>query len=237
MQVSDLFDQFPEEEECQPEFPFVEWNGMTIRLLNTHHSLWGDKLAEAGKIAGSLILEAQYNIIVANKSVLELGAGCGLPSVCCCIKGAKTVVSTDYPDPNLLENLRYNLSKYSQAKVIGHLWGKDPETVLSCNDGSRFDIIILSDLIFNHVVHRQLLKSVQAMLQPDGYALVLFTHHRVHLIEADLNFFTLAENEFELIWKEVATIKHPPMFKDTGDIEVRTTAHIGFLRRLHTGKT
>jgi EEF1A N-terminal glycine/lysine methyltransferase len=41
--------------------------------------------------------------------VLELGAGSGLPSLVCAINGANTVVATDYPDAELVENLSYNI--------------------------------------------------------------------------------------------------------------------------------
>jgi predicted nicotinamide N-methyase len=46
---------------------------------------------------------------VKGKSVLELGAGAGLPSLICAINGASQVVVTDYPDADLIENLRYNI--------------------------------------------------------------------------------------------------------------------------------
>lgn len=41
--------------------------------------------------------------------MLELGAGAGLPSIVCALSGAKEVVVTDYPDADLVENLRYNI--------------------------------------------------------------------------------------------------------------------------------
>lgn len=41
--------------------------------------------------------------------MLELGAGAGLPSLVCAINGASQVVVTDYPDADLIENLRYNI--------------------------------------------------------------------------------------------------------------------------------
>jgi nicotinamide N-methyltransferase len=44
-----------------------------------------------------------------NKSILELGAGAGLPSLVAAINGARNVVVTDYPDADLVENLRYNV--------------------------------------------------------------------------------------------------------------------------------
>jgi len=42
--------------------------------------------------------------------VLELGAGGGLPSLVCALSGAAHVVVTDYPDADLIENLRYNIT-------------------------------------------------------------------------------------------------------------------------------
>ena len=231
MEVNELFDQFPEEEEKEPEYPVVEWRGFSVRLLNRHHSLWGDKLAEAGKIAASIILDSSYGVDVTNKTVLEVGAGSALPSMCCCTRGAKNVVATDYPDANLVDNIRYNMSQYSNGKVTGFKFGTDPKPLLELNDGNQFDILILSDVIFNHTVHKELLRSVCDLLKDDGYALVLFTHHRTHLVREDMAFFELAEKDFPLTWKEVATVKHPPMFADTGDMELRTTCHVGFLTK------
>lgn len=43
------------------------------------------------------------------KIILELGAGAGLPSLVCALTGASQVVVTDYPDADLIENLRYNI--------------------------------------------------------------------------------------------------------------------------------
>ena len=44
-----------------------------------------------------------------DKTVLELGAGAGLPSLVCAFKSAAQTVVTDYPDADLIENLRYNI--------------------------------------------------------------------------------------------------------------------------------
>ena len=45
-----------------------------------------------------------------NRTVLELGAGGGLPSLVCAVNGAAKVVITDYPDTDLVDNLHYNIS-------------------------------------------------------------------------------------------------------------------------------
>lgn len=46
---------------------------------------------------------------MAGRTVLELGAGSGLPSIVCALSGATKVVVTDYPDNDLIENLLYNI--------------------------------------------------------------------------------------------------------------------------------
>lgn len=93
------------------------------------------------------------------KTVLELGAGGGLPSLVAGCLGASKVVCTDYPDKALLGNLTRNRDEnarptassgsaesrgypqLAQHVVIeGHLWGKKPEELLQClpedNDSS-----------------------------------------------------------------------------------------------------
>lgn len=47
--------------------------------------------------------------LVHGRTVLELGAGAGLPSIAAAIWGAKQVVVTDYPDEDLVENLQINI--------------------------------------------------------------------------------------------------------------------------------
>lgn len=61
---------------------------------------------------------------------------------------------------------------------------------------SKFDIIILADLIFNRSEHKKLLWTVQHCLQPgSGVCYVTFSHHDPQKRELDLNFFRLAEQE------------------------------------------
>ena len=43
--------------------------------------------------------------LLENKTLLEVGAGCGVPSLVACINGAKRIVVTDYPGTYLLYNL------------------------------------------------------------------------------------------------------------------------------------
>lgn len=51
--------------------------------------------------------------MVRGKTVFELGAGAGLPSLVCALNGAEQTVVTDYPDADLIENLQYNIDHCS----------------------------------------------------------------------------------------------------------------------------
>jgi len=46
-----------------------------------------------------------------------LGAGAGLPGLVCGILGARKVVITDYPDEELVENLKFNINNCELLKT------------------------------------------------------------------------------------------------------------------------
>ncbi|KAH3759171.1 nicotinamide nmethyltransferase [Pelomyxa schiedti] len=205
---------------------------LPIRLVSDH-PLYGHLLWNAG-ISLSDFLESDPAIIRA-KSVLELGAGGGLPSIICALEGAKRVVITDYPDEPLLENIRYNVNENIPAtfkaacsvEVMGHLWGKAPESLLGPG-GEKFDVILLSDLIFNHSCHVSMLETCVACLKPQtGKIIVTYSHHVPRNADKDLMFFTLAKNPpfnfmCEHLWDRVMQ----PMFpEDSGPVEVRSQVH------------
>ena len=76
------------------------------RYLDLHtqgHFLWN-----AGRTISAYI-EERSEELVKGKTVLELGAGAGLPSLVCALNGASHTVVTDYPDAELIDNLRYNI--------------------------------------------------------------------------------------------------------------------------------
>jgi len=63
---------------------------LTLRLVG-HNPLWGHALWNAGKIT-SAYLETHASDLVSGKAVLELGAGAGLPSLTCALRGASQVI-------------------------------------------------------------------------------------------------------------------------------------------------
>ncbi|KAJ3860375.1 hypothetical protein EV359DRAFT_85390 [Lentinula novae-zelandiae] len=254
-----------------PEATFSIFQGshkeFRIRLVGSHplwgHHLWNSSLSVASYLE-------QHPSLFHNQNILELGAGGALPSLVAAESGARKVVITDYPDPDLIQNIEYNVqenvgvARKGNVAVQGYIWGHSVQPLLaSLQDRSNtnpdlnedlFDLIILSDLIFNHSQHDALLKTCHLSLKPSlttsrssfndeateasstaslltPSILVFYTHHRPHLAHRDMEFFEKARDQG---WNcvEVVTQKFDPMFpEDPGEEEVRATVHGWLLTR------
>lgn len=189
-------------------------------------------LWQAGRLLADY-LETNGKDLTKNKTVLELGAGAGLPSLICALCGAKQVVVTDYPDAELIENLRYNIEHCTLLPVPcniqaeGYLWGAPTVKIVSHisqeESGPRFDLLILADLLFNHSEHSKLLTTVQETLNKSSkaLALVFFTPYRPWLLEKDLSFFDLAlKGGFE-VKKIFEEVMEQVMFEDDPGVRWR----------------
>ncbi|CAO1626337.1 unnamed protein product [Sympodiomycopsis kandeliae] len=141
---------------------------LRIHLLGAH-PLWGHHLWNAS-LDISRYLQSHADTLVKGKTILELGAAAGVPSIVCSREGAQKVVATDYPDQPLIDVLKKNLTenvKQSDVAIAqGYLWGSDPtESKHHLPEGKDgFDLLILSDLIFNHQAHPALLSSMDQCL-------------------------------------------------------------------------
>lgn len=179
----------------------VSYNTLPSNLLSSTppqgHLLWN-----AGRTLATH-LESNASTLIRDKTVLELGAGAGLPSLVSAIHGARHVVVTDYPDAELVENLQYNIEHCTllpqprNIKADGFLWGAETDKLIAgLPEGEeRFDVLILADLLFNHSEHRKLVATVTQMLKrsEDARALVFFTPYRPWLLPNDLAFFDLVK--------------------------------------------
>lgn len=179
-------------------------------------------------------LEANSDHLVKSKSILELGAGAGLPSIAAAILGAQSVVVTDYPDVDLIENLQYNIDHCEQARksskisACGYLWGNETSSLTASvqPQNARFDVLIMADILFNHSEHSKLIKTMQSTLSrsSDAVALVFFTPYRPWLLQKDLHFFDLAREHGFVVSKVVEHTMDKVMFEaDPGDELLRRT--------------
>ncbi|KAM0684359.1 Protein N-terminal and lysine N-methyltransferase efm7 [Mitosporidium daphniae] len=227
-----------------------------LTLLNQHHSLWANCLWNAS-VAIADLLETTFLPHCSGKRVLELGCGAGLPSLVAHQLDAKEVLLTEYPEETLLkivnQNISINIKKgSSHIKASGLRWGDRQEiSKIRAAYPDGFDLIILSDLIFNHSQHIPLLATASALLNKnsrDAMLLVAFSHHRPHKISEDLNFFHLAAHgrapeeaghndtfpglSFPpFIVVKTDTIVMQPMFEhDKGDPVIRSQVHVYTLK-------
>ncbi|OAK95544.1 hypothetical protein IQ06DRAFT_60653 [Phaeosphaeriaceae sp. SRC1lsM3a] len=224
----------PEKQATYASHQLLSGKELTVRLVG-HNPLWGHHLWNAGRTT-STYLEEHAAALVQNKTVLELGAGAGLPSLVCALNGAKQVVVTDYPDAELIDNLRYNidhcslLSSPPHIVAEGYLWGAPVEDVVKhLPDGAEtFDVLILADLLFNHSEHAKLIKTVQITLtkSPEAKAYVFFTPYRPWLLQKDLAFFDLAKKAGFEVEKTFEKVMEKVMFEeDPGDELLRRTVY------------
>ncbi|KAK9469918.1 hypothetical protein V1512DRAFT_219628 [Lipomyces arxii] len=194
---------------------------ITLRLVGKS-PLWGHLLWNASKVTGNW-LDQHGAQLCAGKTVLEVGAGAALPSFICAIQGARKIVITDYPETELIENIEYNVEKYVEDQKVskdlfavdGYIWGNDTKPLLDLIPGDDgYDLIILSDVVFNHSEHAKLLATCWQTLShknKDAKIFVVFTPHRAKLFHRDLKFFDDAKEmgfEVEKLFEE----KWWPMF-------------------------
>jgi nicotinamide N-methyltransferase len=81
-----------------------------------------------------------------------------------------------------------------------------------------FDLVILSDLLFNHSEHRKLLQTVLDTLKRTvgARAVVFFSPHRTRLYENDMAFFEIAREAGLRVMKVLEERMETPMFEDEG---------------------
>ncbi|KAF5346560.1 hypothetical protein D9758_013459 [Tetrapyrgos nigripes] len=208
---------------------YTRRNGQEIRIrLVGTHPLWGHYLWNSARCLGDYLDDT---VEVKGKTILELGAGGALPSIIAGMNGAKKVVVTDYPDRELVENMSWNLREagldidvHRVVEVMGYIWGSDVKP-LRDQVTEGFDIIILSDLIFNHSQHDALLKTCELAGKDGVEVLVFYTHHRPHLAHRDMGFFEKAKQRG---WgcEMVVERRYEPMFpNDPGAEDVRGTVY------------
>lgn len=215
---------------------------LNLRLVG-HNPLWGHHLWQAGRLVSAYL--EKNSSLVEGKTVLELGAGAGLPSLVCAGLDAKKVVVTDYPDAELVQNLQINIDRFysdcglkgEEKKIIaqGYCWGNDAQTLLSHlpSEEQGFEVLILADLLFNHSEHGKLVETVKSTLKrsKEAKAFVFFTPYRPWLFEKDMAFFDLVRDEGFVVEKVLEEKMERVMFvEDRGDEELRRTV-FGFVAR------
>ncbi|CAK7270755.1 Protein N-terminal and lysine N-methyltransferase efm7 [Sporothrix epigloea] len=194
---------------------------LTLHLVG-HSVLEAHRLWNGSRVMADYFEEEQEQgrDLVRGKTVLELGAGAALPGIVCgLVLGARKVVVTDYPDPDLVATMWRNVKEaeaglastagsaalqaaYAGPGTVvadGYIWGGDPLPLLKhletsapkASDDLRYDVVLLADLLFRHAEHSKLAYSIAQTLKktPASRSYVFFTSYRPWLRHKDLAFF------------------------------------------------
>ncbi|KDE08452.1 hypothetical protein MVLG_01234 [Microbotryum lychnidis-dioicae p1A1 Lamole] len=164
-----------------------------VRLVGGH-PLWGHLLYPAAIAlarylethAPSLLHSSPNDSIsdpkgkrkVEPKRIIELGAGGGLPALIAALESdpSTKVIISDYPDQDLVDNLQHNIAlngfREDKIQAKGFAWGHSVAPLINGVWGDeqgegeeKFDVVLLSDVVFNHSQHGALLESCKALLK------------------------------------------------------------------------
>ncbi|KAL4974035.1 hypothetical protein BDW66DRAFT_92574 [Aspergillus desertorum] len=234
----------PEKEPTFAEHKMLSGQIIRVRLVGSH-PLYGNMLWNAGRISSEYI-ETNAPTLIAGKDVLEIGAAAGVPSIVSALMGARTTVMTDYPDPDLVDNMRQNADASasmiptdppSSLHVTGYKWGSDVEPLKAyLPEESRtkgFDVLIMADVVYSHREHGNLVKTMQETLkrEKDAIALVIFTPYEPWLLPQTERFFPLAEQGGFTVTKVFEKLTEKVLFEnDPGDERLRRTV-FGYVLR------
>lgn len=134
-------------------------DSVTGRAL-TGSWLWDSALVLSEWIAtqGRLIFDFK------DKTVLELGAGAGLPGLTAALLGACRVVLTDIEPllPGLINNVEAN-GLGDRVEVRQLVWGSDESPGQGGESDHEFDLVLMSDVFFDPEEMAALAKTLKKM--------------------------------------------------------------------------
>lgn len=211
-------------------------------------------LWNAGRISSDY-LEQHAERLVRNRDILEIGAAAGVPSIVAAASGARTVVMTDYHDPDLVENMRHNAAAAAAAALIptttggatnlhvaGYKWGADTEEIFSFLPAAAvagFDTLIMADVIYSHREHANLIKTMHMTLKKsaDAVALVIFTPYEPWLLPQTQKFFPLAEESGFVVTKVFEKVIDKVLFENDPGVSLIFGVYFQLHEKLTVNRT
>ncbi|CEQ43188.1 SPOSA6832_05088 [Sporobolomyces salmonicolor] len=140
-----------------------------VNQLFAHH-VWNSSL----RLADAISLGRIEGLDDENATILELGAGAGIPGLIAARRPVKRVVLSDYDDPLLIDNLESNISlaypsdeaARKRIRAVGHTWGESESlaALLAANSSGPFTHILLADTLWASSSHDLLLSSLPLLL-------------------------------------------------------------------------
>ncbi|KAF8437986.1 hypothetical protein L210DRAFT_3622052 [Boletus edulis BED1] len=144
---------------------------------------------------------------VAGRRIIELGAGCALPSLLAATidPPPSLIVATDYPDDGILGNLKANVDRNKphyrspcQVYGVGFEWGSDIAPLFTL---PGYDIVIMSDLLHFDSSHEVLMLALSSLLAKSSQTRVYVAAGNYTAPHVCDNFINLGTHA-GLIWEE-----------------------------------
>lgn len=163
-----LLSPFPSS--SSPSRPTITLN---VPPASIHH-IFAHRQWRAGMLLSDALFSSAFD--TSSKTILELGAGTGLPSITAALlspdQAPRLVVGSDYDEPQLVKELKENVARNmageekGRIKVVGHIWGKSTEDLLDAlpRGVEKFDMVLLADCMWDPLSHADLLKTLLAVL-------------------------------------------------------------------------
>ena len=137
-------------------------------MLSDSPQYWAQVWPSAVAASRLLLLDQS---LVSGKTVLEIGAGLGLCSICAALAGAAAVVATDgdasavsFATANAAQNDVQHLMRAAQLD-----WSQPDEFAAS---EEFFDVVLAADVIYDESAARMISKLLHARVLPGGLVLL-----------------------------------------------------------------
>lgn len=99
--------------------------------------------------------------------------------------------------------------------MVPHKWGTSIDALLECNSKSKFDVILLSDVLWISDQHKKLLETCTGLLSSKGKIyLTCGVHSGWTCVE---RFFEMAQNSFGLNHKQMEKRTSHPWGENAAD--------------------
>ena len=189
-----------------------------------------------------------------SRTVLELGAGCSLPSLVSSIHGASRTVATDYPDDSIIGNIEdvVKTNGIENVVILPYAWGTNPSFLLdaisdissddSCTTNTQqdwrqqqYDVILLAEVLWKdtYSFHIDLLFTLQSCLSPSGIVLITIVHRptTTHSVDKDMEFLSRAKEQYGLQCRYLGlNHDYKDVFEDDRDKHCEVHLYVLFAR-------
>uniref|UniRef100_A0A915JXA9 protein-histidine N-methyltransferase n=1 Tax=Romanomermis culicivorax TaxID=13658 RepID=A0A915JXA9_ROMCU len=177
-------------------------------LLKTSDLLPGEyegglKIWECSIDLGRYISRLDSKVKLANKNVVELGCGAGIPGLASLLSNANRVVFQDYNKEVLDLWTRPNVElmrKVGKCSFYACDWENISQVI-----SEKFDIILSSETIYCPSSYEKLFKAISTLLKQDGIALVAAKSYYFGVGGSVSGFSDYVKNEKSLIGEVIWT--------------------------------